>query len=60
MRVETDKYIFSTGKIPRGYGMWAFEIKHKEHFFHGNYSDCKKKAIIEARKQDAFEIVVLP
>ncbi|MBW2598598.1 MAG: hypothetical protein JRC60_00495 [Deltaproteobacteria bacterium] len=60
MRVETDKYIFNTGKIPRGYGMWAFEIRGKTIFITGNYADAKKEAIKEAKRQDAFEIAVLP
>ena len=60
MRVKTDKYIFSTGKNPRGYGRWAFEINGEEVFITGNYANAKKQAQTEAKKQGAFEIVVLP
>jgi len=60
MRIEKNQYIFSHGKAPRGYGMWAFEVADREYFYTGNFAEAKKEAFKEARNQGVSEIVILP
>lgn len=50
--VRTEKYEFSTGKKPSGFGTWAFGTKDEQTvwFFNGKYSEAKKQAIAKANE----------
>ena len=59
MRVNTTDYEWTTGRKPRGYGHWAFEICGETYFFTGTYGAAKKQAIAKARELCALTVSVL-
>jgi hypothetical protein len=61
MRVNTDRYLFSHGKNPRGTGAWLFEVGDQAFPARGTYSKAKQEAIKFARtRKGVTEIIVLP
>jgi hypothetical protein len=73
MTVKTEQYQFSHGMKPVGWGNWDFLIGSKLEpgrilfaadedwfLFNGNYSEAKKAAIAEAKRQGETCITVLP
>jgi hypothetical protein len=67
MRFDTNKYVASHGKAPRGRGLWCFaqpnEVndQYSHMFFNGLYSDCKKEAAAYFGKyNDVFSLIVMP
>ena len=61
IRVNTDKYVASHGKKPRGQGFWMIAINGKSHEFpHCSYGEAVKKAKAIAAKEKAFEIIPMP
>ena len=59
VRVETDKYKWTHGKLPRGTGGWFFKIGKEEKQFHGKYSEAVKKAKEIAKKKGLTSIEVM-
>ena len=72
MRFDTNKYLASHGKTPRGYGMWIFAEEKDTKYgpdhlqrncmvYTGMYSACKKEAAAYFGKHnDVFSLVVMP
>jgi hypothetical protein len=60
MRADTNQYVASHGKQPRGYGKWAFEVGRETYFFDGFYSEAKKAAFEVARDRHEHVVVVCP
>jgi len=60
MKVHTDEYKWTHGKIPRGEGNWAFYVGNDETpvFFRGKFSEAKKLAIELALKRGEDSIKV--
>ena len=64
VEVRADRYVWSAGKMPRGYGSWAFSTKKNPDdvddvwFFYGNYADAKKQAIEKAKEVGADVVYV--
>jgi len=63
--INTDKYYFSHGKAPRGYGMWIFDIGGTTFNYTGNWQKARKAAIKEARRlkklgYNIFRPIILP
>jgi hypothetical protein len=56
MTVYTNHYLGITGKQPKGFGNWAFEIAGNTYFFIGMYSAAKKEAIAMAKAIDVYYI----
>lgn len=54
--VRTNKYEITSGKKPKGFGSWAFEIGNSVVWITGNYGEAKKQAIAKA-KADGIEFV---
>ena len=55
VRFDTTEFQFSHGKLPRGLGLWAFQLHSRagfsEPFFvHGQFGAAKKEAADKARK----------
>lgn len=60
VRVSTRKYEASHGRLPRGWGRWAFQIGEQIEWFAGTYTEAKKLATKRARKAGVSVIEVLP
>lgn len=69
IKVNTKEYELNHQKAPRGVGVWAFSIGNKaafddveKAFWTGsmNYSEAVKMAKLEAQKQGATIIYVMP
>ena len=60
IEVNTNQYQFSHGKLPKGFGFWAFEIAGETRLFQGSYAGVKKQAVAEAKAKGASRIAVLP
>lgn len=63
IRFETEKYMASHGKAPKGEGQWGFEVKGKTIWVKGmkSYSDAKKQMKKDYRNdKTVFSITVLP
>lgn len=54
--VRTNKYEITSGKKPRGFGMWAFQIGSETFWVTGNYAEAKKRAV-EKAKSEGIEII---
>jgi len=59
IRVETNHYKFTHGKMPRGIGNWFFKIGKEEKEFYGKYSDAAKKAKEYAKEKGETSIEVM-
>ena len=59
MNINTTHYKFVTGKSPKGYGTWFFEIGDKEVSFTGTYSDVKKQVIPLAKEKKLTSVKLL-
>ena len=44
IEVNSNEYIFYSGKRPSGYGNWAFDIGGKQYSFNGKFSEASKQA----------------
>jgi hypothetical protein len=70
LKIDTREYFSSTGKQPRGWGVWAFDYATEDHQANTypqiftphsmSYSDAKKWALAEAKKLKATWLNVLP
>jgi len=64
IEVNTDKYMNSHGKEPRGIGNWFFLLKKgnkkRETGFNGKYSVARSKAVILARKEGFNKVYTMP
>ena len=58
--VNTERYEFSTGKKPRGFGGWAFQVGDQVVFLTDLYSEVRKTAIAQARSNGVAKVIVLP
>jgi len=58
--VDTDRYVNSHGKKPKGHGVWMFQIGDEEISFEGNYGKAAAEAKKEASKRKLMRIFVLP
>ena len=58
--VGTGRFELSHGRMPRGFGTWAFDIDGETVFFSGLYRDAKKAAIRAAMTACAHDVYVLP
>ena len=56
---NTNRYTFSHGKAPRGYGVWWFEARGQEVSFSGKYAEAKKQAAKWAKENGFSEVKVL-
>jgi len=63
--VNTAEYEMAHGRMPRGYGSWAFAFRRREHdinaYFWVNgvtYREAKKAAITEAIRRGVYEVYV--
>lgn len=59
IRVETDHYKFTHGKMPRGFGTWFFEIGKEKKSFSGKFADASKKAKDYAKEKGITSIKVM-
>ena len=60
VQVSTSMYQFSHGKMPRGKGNWAFNIRGEVVFLPGMYSDVKITARKMANESGVSTIKLLP
>ena len=60
VEVNTNEFIFSHRKEPRGYGLWMFEIGGLPFEYTGRYAVAKKFAIKYAQAKNITAIKVLP
>ena len=62
MRFSTNQYEFSHGKRPRGFGMWAFEVKGHDIFFTPpcTYTEAKRHAVrhFRSRGVDRHSLII--
>lgn len=59
VRVETNKYKFAHGKLPRGTGTWFFKIGDEEKSWSGKYTDASKQAQKYAKSKGVMSIEVM-
>ena len=60
---DTNKYMASHGKKPKGEGSWAFQVNGKEVWVKGmkSYTDAKKQMAKDYKNdKNVFSITVLP
>ncbi|MEW6657201.1 MAG: hypothetical protein AB1424_00945 [Thermodesulfobacteriota bacterium] len=60
VRVSTGQYEASHGRLPRGWGRWAFQIGEQIEWFAGTYTEARKLAIKQAQQEGVSSIEVLP
>jgi len=60
MEADTTLFQASSGRQPRGFGRWGFQIGNETLFIIGQYSDSKKEAFKIAQTRGEERVVVLP
>jgi hypothetical protein len=61
LRFETDSYMASHGKLPKGRGNWAFEVKGETVWVNDSYANAKKEIQKRYGKdKQVFSVKVLP
>lgn len=60
LRVLTDKFEFSHGHAPRGFGWWWFQIGGQPFQHRANYADARRRAVRVARGRGETFIELLP
>lgn len=59
-RVETQKFLNSHLRNPRGHGYWMYEIGDEVCGWFGSYTQTKEQAKAKAREKGVRVIYVLP
>lgn len=51
--IRTDRYFAAYGKMPKGFGHWAFETEKRDkmYFYFGTYSEAKRLAAARAKAE---------
>jgi hypothetical protein len=63
MIVNTNPYVWSHGRRPRGYGFWWFRLMGSPVEVvqvHGRYSEAGREAVRQARARGCSCVVVMP
>ncbi|MCP5521299.1 MAG: hypothetical protein H7A46_07100 [Verrucomicrobiales bacterium] len=60
IRVVTDKFEFSHGHAPRGFGWWWFQIGDQPFQHLASYAEARRRAVREASVRGATFIELLP